>query len=190
MEDSGGHCRIYHGVGDSRSIDYATLVAVAPLDSSTVSLALPLSYGQWHFLAARAVSAAGVEEHNTHVVCCAEVDETGVLAAPPLAAVTDLTAWADTDGEVVVGFSYQPPPGYAPAEQFEVLSDRGTGALDLQTPVETVSPGVSADHEAVVVADVLPALFAVRACANGRHGPVCAPVVVIAPQPQTPTVVL
>lgn len=127
-----------------------------------------------------------MEEQNTHVVCCAEVDQSGQLLPASLGAVSDLTAWGEPGGGAVLGFSYQAPPGYAEADQFEVLSDRGTGQWDLQTPIATVPArpseptvrGELQDYEAVVPADVLPAMFAVRACANGRRGPVGPPVTV------------
>jgi hypothetical protein len=184
METHPGHYRIYHGLGDSGNIDYTSPIALAAGDSPTASLVLPLAYGQRHFLAARAVSPVGVEEQNTHVVCCAEVDSSGRLLPPPLAAVSELTACLWPEGLISVGFSYRPPPGYAAAEQFEVLSNRGSGVLDLQTPLATIQAGVLAEYEAAVPADILPAMFAVRVCSQGRKGPVGLTVTVTSPQPE------
>ncbi|MCJ7545018.1 MAG: hypothetical protein MUP47_10755 [Phycisphaerae bacterium] len=196
LELTGAHCRLYHGLGSSESIDYQIPVALAPPGDASVALPLGLWPGQDHFLAARAVSAAGVEEQNTHIVCCAEVDEAGDLRPAPLGAVSDLTAGAEPQGGIVVGFSYRPPLGYAAGDEFQVLSDRGTGCLDLQTPIATVParsswatvPGQSQDYETVVPADVLPAMFAVRACANGRQGPLGQPVTVTAMAPPGPVI--
>ncbi len=185
MECHGGHYRLYHGLGDSGNIDYTSPVAWMTGDILTFSLLLPLGDGERHFLAARAVSPAGVEEQNTHVVCCVEVDQASRLLPPPLVAVSELTAGLLPEGFTHVGFSYRPPPGYAAAEQFEVLSDHGSGALDLQTPLTTIQAGTLQDYEVAVPADVLPAMFAVRACSQGRQGPVGLPVTVTAPPLET-----
>jgi hypothetical protein len=189
LECRGVSYRLYHGLADSEAIDYAAPIALVAADHLAVSLLLPLAYGEKHFLAARAVSAAGVEEQNTHVVCCVEVDPDGRLLPPPPAEVSDLTAALGPEGFVIVSFAYRPPPGYAAAEQFEVLSDRGTGTLDLENPVAAIAAGPSADYEAAVAAGVLPAMFAVRAVAGGRSGPIGSPVTVTAPQPD-PLVIL
>jgi len=195
MEPREGHWRVYHGLGDSRAIDYEAPVALAPLGGESVSVSLSAAPGERHFFAARAVSAAGVEEQNTHAVCCMEVDEAGELLPAPLAAVGDLTAWAEPGGGVVVGFSYQPPPGFAAAEHFEVLSNGGGGQLDLDDPVATLPalaqadlPVAKGDYEAVVSVSVRPVMLAVRACADGRGGPIGLPVTVPASAPPGPVV--
>jgi hypothetical protein len=196
MDASGGHCRLYHGLGSRGAIDYDTPVALVPPDSASVSVALSAVAGERHFLAARAVSAAGVEEQNTHVVCCVEVDDAGQLLPAPLGAVSDLTAWTEPGGGIVVGFSYQPPPGFVAAEHFEVLSDGGSGQLDLDTPITTIPalppeahlPTAKHDYEAVVPVTSLPVLLAVRACADGRSGPVGLPVAVPAAAAPGPVV--
>lgn len=198
MELRGGHCSLYHGLGSSEDVDYQMPLALTPLEDATVSLRLSLSPGQRHFLAARAISAAGIEEQNTHVVCCAEVDQAHVLLPPPLGVTSDLAAWCEPQGGVVIGFSYRPPLGYAAAEEFEVLGDGGSGSLDLQTPIATVpaqpsqptAPAESQDYEVVVAADVLPAMFAVRPCAGGRKGPVGRTVTVTAGVPPGPVILL
>jgi hypothetical protein len=196
MEPREGHWRVYHGLGGTEAIDYDAPVALAPLGSESVSVSLSAAPGQRHFFAARAVSAAGVEEQNTHAVCCAQVDEAGELLPAPLAAASDLTAWAEPGGGVVIGFSYQPPPGFAGAECFEVLSDGGGGQLDLDDPIATLpalppraDPVVAkADYEAVVSVSMRPVMLAVRACADGRDGPVGLPVTVPASAPPGPAV--
>ncbi|MGA2265401.1 MAG: hypothetical protein ABSH10_03110 [Phycisphaerae bacterium] len=183
LECRGVSYRLYHSLADSEAIDYATPITLVAAEDPTVSVALPIAYGEKHFLAARAVSAAGAEEQNTHVVCCVEVDQAGRLLPPPSDAVSDLTAVLGPEGLVTVSFTYRPSPPYAAAERFEVLSDRGTGTLDPVNPVATVAANPSADYEATVPADVLPAMFAVRAVAGGRSGPTGSPVTVTAPQP-------
>ncbi len=196
MEVAPGHCCLYHGLGSRENVDYQTPLAWAPLDDWTGPVGLELSPNERHFLAARAVSAGGVEEQNTHVLCCVEVDEAGQLLPTALGPVSDLTAKAEPEGGVVIGYSYRPPPGCAQAEQFEVLSDGGSGSLDLQTPIAVIparvdsagAPGASQDYEAVVWADGLPAMFAVRACAVGRCGPIGPTVTVLAPVPPAPAV--
>ena len=188
MESSGGQLRIYHGLGSAEEIDYATPVAVAGEDDTYVSLLLAMAAGDRHFLGARAVSVAGIEEQNTHVVCWAEVDQAGSLLPPPLARPDNLTARALGNAVLAIGFSYYSAPPYVAAESFEVLSDGGTGQLDMDNPVAVAPARQSGEYNVQVSAEVLPARFAVRARVGEHLGPLSAVLFVPLDDPPAPRV--
>jgi hypothetical protein len=164
---------VYHGAGSADAVDYAAPVACLREGQTTAELSLALPEGERHFLAARVVSPAGVEETNTHVITCARADGAGALLDPPLPACVDVTADVLDAESAVVGFSCSPEPGFATPTSFEVLSDAGTGTLDEDNPVATVSPRDDQDDvQATVTGLALPALLVVRARRDGQAGPV------------------
>ena len=141
---------------------------------------------------ARAVSAAGVEERNTHVVAYAEVDEQAELLPAPLARPTELTAEGVSDGTLLVGFSYAPPVGFAEADGFDLLSDGGTGELDLENPLATIdgSADGQTDFEVSISRPEAPTLLACRARSGEQVGPVNEPLLVPAPEAPSPAELL
>ncbi|MFO7899917.1 MAG: hypothetical protein R6V58_12765, partial [Planctomycetota bacterium] len=98
-------------------------------------------------------------------------DAEGNPLPPPLPTPHDVTADVAGAQSVVVGFSCSPEAGEAGPSAFEVLSDNGTGVLDTETPIATVTarPG-RCDYLAFATADCLPAKFAVRATLGEQSG--------------------
>jgi hypothetical protein len=185
---SEGH-NIYHGIGGPEAIDWEHPVAQAPGGESTVDVVIPITPGERHVLAVRAVSPSGVEERSTHVWTFAEVDQDGNLLPAPLLPPCDVTACVRQDRKVLLGFSHVAPPPYGQAASFEVFSDGGTGEMNLDSPVATV-PQTSSDQdnfEIVLDSPSLPARFVVRARKDGQIGPFSRVVrALVAPGPVAP----
>jgi len=180
---------VYVGDGGPEAVNWQDPVACARADVQTATLSAALQPGRPKVVALRRISAAGVEEHNTHVVAYADVDEQGTLLAAPLAAPRELTAeWIPGAG-LRLSFTWVVPPGFAAPQQLAIYSDGGTGTLDLETPVATASasPG---QREAQVDLDEpdpdsLPIRLAVRASTPDRCSALSETVTV--PRPAQPT---
>ncbi|MHC4981552.1 MAG: LamG-like jellyroll fold domain-containing protein [Planctomycetota bacterium] len=168
-----GGYNIYRGNGGPEAVDWAAPVAYTRVADTTVTAPLAAKYGESYVFAARALSAAGIEERNTSVLAYAEVDELGELLPAPLERANDLSSKVLADGSVILSFSYRSSPGCQQPEAFHVYSDNGTGTLDLDTPVATVTSFApdQQDFEVVVVPASLPAKLTVRAYAGQRNGP-------------------
>ena len=73
----------------------------------------------------------------------------------------------------MIGFSYLRQLGFAEADGFDVLSDHGTGQLDLESPVasiDQVRPG-QRDFEVSISRPSASVQLAVRARSGERVGP-------------------
>jgi hypothetical protein len=174
------HCRIYLGDGGEEEIDWNTPVAFLPEGTVEADLPVFLAPGRRYALAARRVSAAGVEEHNTHVVTLLETDAEGLLQPAPLPRPFDLsfeTADADT---IRLGFSCDVPLGHAEPTEYRVYGDGGTGVMDYETPLAVLAEHVSGRREFVIELPVpsLPRQLAVQAWRGAQVGPI-SPVLVI-----------
>jgi hypothetical protein len=153
-----------------------------------VTVPLEAKQGERYVFAARAVSQAGIEERNTSIFSYMETDELGGLMSAPLAQPDDVTAELVPNGCVLLGFSYRSSPGCQSSEAFDVFTDNGTGTLNLDAPVATITEFAreKEDFELLVEPAALPAMFAVRASAGQRNGPLSRVVVAkSAPAPQT-----
>jgi len=166
-----GH-NIYHGVGGPEAIDWNRPVAYSMAGAQQVAIPLSLAPGRRHVLAARTTSSEGIEEHNSEALTYVEIDEAGTLQEAPLPVPSEVTAQLRRDGKVLVGFSCYAGPGLAVPTAFDVLTDNGTGTLDVDDPAASipVSDARQIDHTVVVTAEQLPAKFAVRACKEARRG--------------------
>jgi len=151
-----------------------------------------LTPGLRYVFGVRAVSAEGVEERNTHVVAYAELDEQGELLPVPLARPTELTADVQSDGTLLVGFSYARLVGFAEADGFDLLSDGGTGELDLENPLATVDGAADGqtDFEISISRPEVPTLLACRARNGEQLGPVGEALCVPAPDAPSPAELL
>ena len=156
---------VYHGLGGPEAIDWTSPVACPRPDEQQPTVTLNLPSGEKHVLAARAVSKGGIEEHNTHVLTYAIAGQGGALLGAPLPTPTDVVAVLQTDGAVLLGFSCHPLPGMDATTTFEVITDNGTGVMDTENPVATISASGlrETDFEVLVVPENLPARFAARA---------------------------
>lgn len=177
---------IYHAVGAIENVDWGRPAAQLAAGETTCQLSLTADPGQRHVVAARSVSPAGVQECGTHTLCVLQADEQGRLGVA-LDAVTDLTAMRLSEGSYAGGsppsqpaaiglaFSYEPSPGHATADGFDVLSDHGSGTLDLAAPVRTLSarPG-QRDYRATIAVD-LAAGVAIKLAVRPRCGDLLGP---------------
>jgi len=180
-----GGYNVYRGKGGIEQINWEQVVACARQDQQVLCFSEKLEPGELRVYGLRAVSRGGLEERNTHVVTYAQIDEDGGLLPAPLARVSDLTVTLQTSGDLVVGFSYWAPLGFAEAEAFDVLCDGGTGQLDLENPVATIDRAEDVhDFHVCLYRPESPVLMAVRARRDGQRGPVSRTVFV--PAPETP----
>ena len=173
-----------YGARTRSAVDYGVMLESVRAGTSEIDITgLGLASGGEYWLGVRATSAAGIEETNTDRLTRAVVDEAGDVQPLPLAAVRELTAELQTDGSVIVGFTHTTSPGWATPTEFEVLTDNGTGELDLVTPAATinVTDAGAGDYEAAVAASTLPAKFSARARSGAETGPVAPPVTVSLP---------
>ena len=187
-----GGYNLYHGLGGPEAINWTSPITFARAGVGQLTVPLTLEPGIKHVLTARAVSERGVEERNTRVLTYAEVANDGTLLAPPLARPSDLTAALQPNGAVLVGFSCYSAPGADVASEFEILTDRGTGVLDIEEPIASISSndGHQTDFEALIIPEALPAKFAVRGREGDRSGPLSRTVTVRPPETPEPPVLL
>lgn len=183
---------LYSGIGTPEAIDREQPTAYLREGEQTRALQFAMIPGIKYVLSARAVSPSGVQECNSHVLAYAEIDDLGQLSPPPLSRNTDVTAKRHRDGYVVVGFSYRADFGFAAADAFDILSDSGTGTLNLDTPVANVSDvdPRQTEFEVVVPAAALPAMFSVRARVGDQTGPISRIVTVAAGPAASPPTLL
>jgi len=183
-----GH-KLYIGMGGLESIDWQNPIAYARQDAATLTLPVSLQPELPYALVARAVSALGVEERNTHVLTYVEINGDGDLQPTPLAALQDVTVEVESQQSIILGFSWSVPAGWSNATEFEVFSDNGTGELDLQNPVATVTDidTRQSDYEVHLTPQTLPAKFAVRARCDSEIGPLSQTVTAsLQPSPTAP----
>ena len=184
--------KVYRGIGGSESIDWQNHIAYTRHDQTNLTIPLQLTTGQRHIFGVRAVSQAGVEEHNSTVLAYAEVDTQGDLLPQGLSAPCDITAAIQVNGSLLLGFSYDVNPGHAQATSFELVSDFGTGTLDLDNPAATISDFRDGQSEFEVLLDspTLPAKFAARAKKDQQVGPLSRIIAVDALATPQPPIVL
>ncbi|MBN1941819.1 MAG: DNRLRE domain-containing protein [Phycisphaerae bacterium] len=182
--------RVYFGAGGVEDIDFSSPVAFVPDGETTTAIPLNLAPGQRYAVAARRVSAAGVEEHNTHVVTLLQTDEGGALLPAPLPRPFDLAFERLNADTIRLGFSCDAPLGHAEPTEYRVYGDGSTGVMDYETPLATLAEHVAGRREFIVELTVstLPLQLAARAWSGAQAGPI-SPVLVIpaSPSPDAPT---
>jgi len=111
---------------------------------------------------------------------------------PPLLRPVDVTATLLPDSTVLLGFSLYRRPGMGTPTTAEVCTDRGTGVIDMETPVATidVSDIQQTSFQTLVAAQALPAQFAVRARKDSQTGPLSHAVTVRAARTPPPPTIL
>jgi len=173
---------IYQGGADTRSIDWANPIACSRPGESQVNISMNLQPDKTCVLAARAVSASGIEETNHHAIAFVEVDGEGQLSEAPLAAPCELTARLVSPNLARVGFSCYPSPGQRRPSLFEIFTDSGTGTIELQSPAATIEANsAQTDFSVTVEAPLLPCKFAARARLGEVSGPLTHAVTLHAP---------
>ena len=181
---------VYHGMGGPEAIDWSAPIAYIVPGRQTHTTILALAGGQKHVFGIRAISAAGVSEHNSHIITAIELDAQGNLLGSPLSKVTELTASMLANNSVRLEFSYQPMIGTDSPESFEVCTDSGAGSYDLDNPISAVAYiAAKVDFEVTLAEPTLPASFVVRAVRSSQAGPLSKPLPLTAnPAPQAATV--
>jgi hypothetical protein len=178
---------IYAGIGSPSQIDWQGPLGWAPASCSTAKINLPLQPSQKYACGVRAISAEGTEEHNTHIVCFAEVDTAGSLQPAPLPIPRDIVARRIDSDLVRLGFTSQAGPGYATPASFDILWDSGSGMIDENNPHGTlaVTEPDQAEFIADIAASTFPSKFALRPRLGTQLGPI-SDIVTIAQNRQPP----
>jgi hypothetical protein len=166
--------RIYLGDGGVEDINWDTPIAFAPEDTSQVNIPVSFEPNRRYALATRRVSAAGVEEHNTHVVTILETSADGILQPAPLPRPFDLSFERVNADTIRLGFSCDVPLGFSEPMEFRIYGDGGTGEMDFETPVATMTEHVAGRREFVIELSItsLPMQLASQAWREGRSGSV------------------
>ncbi len=178
---------VYLGPADLDRMDFTAPAGYANLDSDAFTFPAAVTPGQPFTVAVRAVSATGVEEHNTHVIARGHVDEAGIFV-PALPRVTELSV-LDRAGHLRVSFLAPHQAGASEPDRWDILGDGGTGTLDTTDPLAVLhQPGRPGEPLGVSIsADPRPTRLAVRAALGDRTGPLSPVRVVPAPSsPATP----
>ncbi len=165
---------IYIGQGGVENVDWSAPLAFVPEGSALADVSVSLTPHQRYTMAARRVSACGVEEHNTHVIMIVETDEAGVLQPSPLPRPFDVSFERVNAGTIRLGFTCEVPPGFDEPTEYRIYSDGGSGAMDYETPIVSITEHVAGRREFVVALSVLalPTSLAVQAWRGSRCGPV------------------
>lgn len=186
-EKSSSGYNIYLGQGDLAAVDWSNPVAHVGPAGGDVSVHLPAQAGQAYTLAARAVSAAGVEECNTHVILALVGAADGRLIQR-LDAPTDVCALL-TGRSVSLAFRFTRSQGAAAPESFDVFTDGGTGSMNLNSAVASLSLAGQPEgcFSIVFEASTLPAGFAVAARRGDQTGSPSSVVQLATANPTAPT---
>lgn len=165
---------IFLAKNDPANINWSNPAACIEGGSATVNFGEALENGGKYILAARARSFSGRQEQNTHVIRCFEIDQAGQLVPWGLASPCDVSVRLEAPDVVCVYFSAGRQIGCEWPDRFEILSDGGSGQLNLSEPVAVVENFSMAqiDFSATAAVVVLPAMFAVRPSRQGRPGPI------------------
>ena len=182
---------ICFGEGGPEAIDWSSPIAYLSPTEVQVQLNLTLTANAKYVTGVRPISSAGIAADTGTAFTYFEVDGNGLLQPAPLGRPTDVTAQVLGDGEVLVAFSCHALGGMIAPASYEILTDGGTGTIDLDTPVATVLPTYASQREfdATFSHGSLPALYAVRGRKDTQPGPLSAIVTVIpAATPSLPPV--
>ncbi len=179
------------GEGGPEAIDWSSPIAYLSPTEVQVQLNLPLAANVKYVAGVKPISSAGIAACSGTAFTYLEVDDNGLLQPAPLGQPTDVTAHLLGDGEVLVAFSSHAPSGMIEPASYEIVTDGGTGTIDLDAPVATVEPTYSGQREFDVTFNhgSLPAQYAVRGRNDAQLGPLSKIVTVIpAATPSLPPV--
>jgi hypothetical protein len=172
--------------GDSaRDMDYSAPVGrcrSAGPSATFANVELPLS--QTSYLGVRTMSQVGVEETNTDRVTAITLDAQGNVTANPVACVNELNVRELAGGGFVLGFVWTDVAGGS-ADRFEVFSDAGTGTLQTQTPVATLTSRGSGEYATRLAPSLRPGMYGVQAARGSSRSTMA--VVAVEPRMTPPT---
>ncbi|MBW8038508.1 MAG: hypothetical protein FVQ85_00750 [Planctomycetes bacterium] len=122
-------------------IDFANILAVAEVDASGISSPsyVPHNSGSIYFYVIRRANYCGCEEHTLAAAVKVSIDSSGELAEPQPNDIFETRA-EQVDGNKIWLVWY-----YCPIEQqsqpvcFNVYYDAGTGQIDYENPITTIS---------------------------------------------------
>ncbi len=170
LDCGAGGYRLYRGPDRPEAIDYGQPVGFAPAGAARIRSAAGLAHEprQTWCYGLRAVSDAGMEEANTHVLCTVTAGPSG--PSPRLPRPVDLTA-GHTAAGVSLAWRVRLEAGEVAPASLEVLGPDGAGGWDAAQPLAVVEAGAgpSVDYRLTVANP--PAALAVRARRGDWTGP-------------------
>lgn len=131
---------LYHG-GSMEEIDFDNILAVTEIDACRVS---PPGYvqhnsGSVYFYVVRRANICGCQEHTLSAAVKVVIGADGNLVQPQPNEVFDAKAEQVDGGKVHLVWYYCPLEQKAEPICFNVYYDGGTGRIDYQNPIATVS---------------------------------------------------
>ena len=134
-------CSVLYRGPSMALIDFTNILAVADAEASEISppIYVPHSSGSIYFYVIRRVNNCGYEEHTLAAAVKVSIDADGELAQPQPNNIFEARA-AQVDGnKVQLVWYYCPITQQSPPACFKVYYDAGTGQIDYENPITTIS---------------------------------------------------
>lgn len=134
-------CSVLYRGFDMNLIDFTNILAVSEAESSEISPPnyVPHDSGSMYFYVIRRANNCGCEEQTLAAAVKVSIDASGGLAQPQPNNIFETRA-APVDGNrVQIVWYYCPIEQQSPPACFNVYYDAGTGQIDYENPVTTIS---------------------------------------------------
>jgi hypothetical protein len=131
---------LYRGSGMDL-IDFTNILAVSEEEASEISPPIYVSHdnGSIYFYVIRRVNNCGREEHTLAAAVKVSIDTSGELAKPQSNNVFESRAEQMGDNKIWLVWYYCPIEQQSPPVCFKVYYDVGTGQIDYENPIATIS---------------------------------------------------
>ena len=122
-------------------IDFTNMLAVAEAKASEISPPSYISHegGSIYFYVVRRVNNCGCEEHTLAAVVKVSIDASGEMAEPQPNNVFEARAEQVDGNKIRLVWYYCPSEQQSPPACFKVYYDTGTGQIDYENPIATIS---------------------------------------------------
>jgi hypothetical protein len=136
----GGCSMLFRGLG-MNLIDFTSILAVAEVESSEISPPsyIPHNGSSAYFYVLRRVNSCGHEEHTLAAAAKISIDSSGELAQPQPNNIFETGAEQMKGSKVQIVWYYCPIEQQSPPAYFNVYYDAGTGQVDYENPITTIS---------------------------------------------------
>ena len=134
-------CSVLYRGFDMNLIDFTNILAVSEAEASEIS---PLGYvphdsGSIYFYVIRRVNNCGYEEQTLAAAVKVSIDASGELAQPQPNNIFEERAVQVDGNKVQMVWYYCPIEQQSPPVCFNVYYDAGTGQIDYENPITTIS---------------------------------------------------
>jgi len=131
---------LYRGTAMSL-IDFTNILAVSEAEASEISPSsyVPHNNGSIYFYVLRRANNCGYEEHTLAAAVKVSIDDSGELAEPQPNSVFETGAEQVDGSKIQLVWYYCPIEQQSPPACFNVYYDSGTGQIDYENPIATIS---------------------------------------------------